>query len=357
MATSHQLPNNGKASNRETEKIYANMDWDKLTCGVIPTDYMYIIKSNEDRTYSNGTLVPFGTIDINPHSAVINYGQGLFEGMKAYRTKDGNVQLFRPEENALRMQMGAERLLMPSPSVEQYIDAVKQVVHANKRWVPPWGKGTLYIRPLLFGSGPVLGIGPAPQCTLLIFTNPISNIYKGQTSALNLLINENFPRAYPGGTGGVKSISNYPLVFQVVKEAKAKGFSDVLFLDAVEHKYIEEVSSCNAFIVKGKVLSTAPTLGTILPGVTRKSVIELARDLGYEVMERKVSVEELLEADEVFCTGTAVGISAVGSVTYKNKSVTFKTGADTVTKKLYDLITGIQTGLLEDKKGWVVKID
>lgn len=333
------------------------MDWDKLACGVIPTDYMYIIKSNEDRTFSNGTLVPFGTIDINPHSAVINYGQGLFEGMKAYRTKDGNVQLFRPEENALRMQMGAERLLMPSPSVEQYIDAVKQVVHANKRWVPPWGKGTLYIRPLLFGSGPVLGIGPAPQCTLLIFTNPISNIYKGQKSALNLLINENFPRAYPGGTGGVKSISNYPPVFQVVKEAKAKGFSDVLFLDAVEHKYIEEVSSCNAFIVKGKVISTASTLGTILPGVTRKSVIELARDLGYEVMERKVSVEELLEADEVFCTGTAVGISAVGSVTYKNKSVNFKTGADNVTKKLYDLITGIQTGLLEDKKGWVVKID
>ncbi|GAU45314.1 hypothetical protein TSUD_84310, partial [Trifolium subterraneum] len=154
------------------------MDWDKLGFDVIPTDYMYIMKSNEDGTFSNGALVPFGTIDISPHSPVLNYGQGLFEGMKAYRTTNGEVQIFRPEENALRMRMGAERLLMPSPSVEQYVDAVKKVVRANKRWVPPHGKGALYIRPLLFGSGSVLGISPAPQCTLLIYTNPISNIYK-----------------------------------------------------------------------------------------------------------------------------------------------------------------------------------
>ncbi|KAJ1403683.1 Aminotransferase-like, PLP-dependent enzyme [Sesbania bispinosa] len=145
--------------------------------------------------------------------------------------------------------------------------------------------------------------------------------------------------------------------FQVVKEAKAKGFSDVLFLDAEEHKYVEEVSSCNAFIVKGHVISTAPTLGTILPGATRKSIIQLANDLGYQVKEQKVSVDELLEADEVFCSGTAVGISEVGSVTYKDKRVKFKTGADTVTHKLYDSLTGIQTGVLEDNKGWVVKVD
>ncbi|KAK2443111.1 branched-chain-amino-acid transaminase [Trifolium repens] len=358
METSHQPTNNGEASKRETEDIYVKMDWDKLAFDVIPTDYMYIMKSNEeDGSFSNGALVPFGTIDINPHSTVLNYGQGLFEGMKAYRTPDGEVQIFRPEENALRMRMGAERLLMPSPSVEQYVDAVKQVVNANKRWVPPHGKGALYIRPLLFGSGSVMGISPAPQCTFLIYTNPISNIYKGRTTSLSLLIDNKLPRAYPGGTGGVKNISNYSPVFQVVKEAKAKGFSDVLFLDAVEHKYIEEVSSCNAFIVKGKVISTAPTLGTILPGITRKSIIELASDLGYQVKEHKISVKELLQANEVFCTGTAVGISDVGSITYKNKCVKFKTGTDTVTQKLYDLITGIQTGLLEDKKGWVVKID
>nr|KYP54499.1 hypothetical protein KK1_000687 [Cajanus cajan] len=333
------------------------MDWDKLTYQVIPTDYMYIMKSNEDGIFSNGCLVPFGTIQLEPHSSVLNYGQGLFEGMKAYRRPDGGVQIFRPEENAMRAQMGADRLLMAAPSVEQYTDAVKQVVRANKRWVPPFGKGALYIRPLLFGSGSVMGISPAPQCTFLIYTNPICNVYKGRTTPMDLLIEEKLPRAYPGGTGGVKNIGNYSSVFHVMKEAKAKGFTDVLFLDAVEHKYVEEVTSCNAFIVKGNLISTSPLIGTILPGITRKSIIKLARDLGYKAEERKISVDELLEADEVFCTGTAVGISEVRSVTYQNKRVEFKTGADTVTQRLYDMITGIQTGLLEDKNEWVVKID
>ncbi|KAL9329232.1 hypothetical protein ACSQ67_004235 [Phaseolus vulgaris] len=337
--------------------IFNRMDWDKLAYNVIPTDYMYIMKSNEDGTFSNGALVPFGTIQIEPHSSVLNYGQGLFEGMKAYRRPDGEVQLFRPEENALRMQRGAERLLMVAPSVEQYTEAVKQVVAANKSWVPPYGKGALYIRPLLFGSGSVMGIAPAPECSFLIYTNPICNVYKGRTSPLNLLIDDRLPRAFPGGTGGVKNIGNYSPVFEVTKEAKAKGFSDVLFLDAMERKYVEEVSSCNAFIVKGNVITTSPTLGTILPGITRNSIMQLACDLGFQVEERKFSVDELLEADEVFCTGTAVGISEVGSVTYKKNRVEFKTGRDTVTQKLYDFITGIQTGVLEDQKGWVVKID
>ncbi|XP_017434720.2 branched-chain amino acid aminotransferase 1, mitochondrial [Vigna angularis] len=333
------------------------MDWEKLGYDVIPTDYMYMMKSNKDGIFSNGALAPFGNVQIEPHSSVLNYGQGLFEGMKAYRRADGGVQLFRPEQNALRMQRGAERLLMAAPSVEQYIEAVKQVVAANKSWVPPYGKGALYIRPLLFGSGSVMGIAPAPQCTFLIYTNPICNVYKGRTSPLNLLIDDRIPRAFPGGTGGVKNIGNYSPVFEVTKEAKAKGFSDVLFLDAMERKYVEEVSSCNAFMVKGNVITTSPTLGTILPGITRNSIMELARDFGFQVEERKFWVDELLEADEVFCTGTAVGISEVGSVTYKDQRVDFKTGTNTVTQKLYDFITGIQTGVLEDQKGWVVKID
>ncbi|KAK7363015.1 hypothetical protein VNO77_05143 [Canavalia gladiata] len=341
---------------QETEK-FKKMDWEKLGYEVIPTDYMYVMESDSNGAFPKGDLVPFGTVPINPHSAILNYGQGLFEGMKAYRRPDGEVQLFRPEENAVRIRMGAERLLMTAPSVDQYVDAVKQVVRANLRWVPPHGKGALYIRPLLFGSGSVMGISPAPQCTLLIYTNPISNAYKGRVSALNLLIDDKIPRAFPGGTGGVKNISNYSPVFKVVKEAKEKGFSDVLFLDAVEHKYVEEVSSCNAFIVKGNVISTSPALGTILPGITRKSIIELAREIGYQAEERKFSVDELLEADEVFCTGTAVGISEVGTVTYNDKRVEFKTGKDTVTQKLYDMITGIQTGLLEDKHGWNDYID
>ncbi|XLU46780.1 hypothetical protein S245_041594, partial [Arachis hypogaea] len=223
--------------------------------------------------------------------------------------------------------------------------------------VPPHGKGTLYIRPLLFGSGSVMGIAPAPQTTFLIFTNPIANAYKGTSTSLTLLVHHSLPRAFPGGTGGIKNISNYSPVFQVGKEAKAKGFSDVLFLDAVEHKYVEEVSSCNVFIVKGDKISTSPTAGTILPGVTRKSILQLALELGYQAEEIRISVDEFLEADEVFCTGTAVGISDVCSATYMDKKVEFKTGENTVTRKLFETIRGIQNGLTEDNRGWVVKID
>ncbi|KAF7843073.1 branched-chain-amino-acid aminotransferase 6-like [Senna tora] len=333
------------------------MDWEKIGYDVISTDEMYIMKSCEDGRFCEGCLIPYGPILVNPNSAVLNYGQGLFEGMKAYRRKDGGIQIFRPQENALRMQMGAERLLLCAPSLQQYVDAIKQVVAANKRWVPPYGKGSLYLRPLLFGSGGVMGLAPAPQTTFLVYTNPIGNKYKGHSGDLNLFIEPNFARAYPGGTGGIKNISNYSPVFQVAKEAKAKGFSDVLFLDAVEHKYIEEVSSCNAFILKGNVISTPPASGTILPGITRKSIIQVARDLGYQVEERRVSVEEALNADEVFCTGTAVGVSPVHSITYQNKKADFKTGEQTVAKKLFDMIRGIQVGDLEDKYSWTLKLD
>ncbi|KAI4299223.1 hypothetical protein L6164_032703 [Bauhinia variegata] len=342
--------------NRETEEIYEKMDWNNLGFGLTPTDYIYVMESTNGGIFSEGTLKPYGNIDINPAASVLNYGQGLFEGMKAYRREDGGIQLFRPEENALRMQKGAERLLMAAPSVEQFVNAVKQTVLANKRWVPPCGKGSLYIRPLLFGSGAVMGINPAPESTFLIFTCPLGNFYKGGSAPMNLLIEESVPRAFPEGTGGLKNISNYSPVFSVAKEAKAKGFSDVLFLDAVDHKYVEEVSSCNIFIVKGNVISTPETLGTILPGITRKSIIEIARDLGLQAEERKVPVEDVLDADEVFCSGTAVGISPVGSVTYHDKRVEFKTGEGTVSQKLFDMLRGIQTGALEDKHGWAVRI-
>ncbi|XP_028777923.1 branched-chain-amino-acid aminotransferase 2, chloroplastic-like [Neltuma alba] len=333
------------------------MDWDKIQYEVISTDQIYIMKSSSDGMFTEGKLIPFGTIEINPNSSVLNYGQGLFEGLKAHRRKDGGIQTFRPQENALRMQKGAERLLLVAPSVEQFIHAVKQVVLANQRWLPPYGKGSLYIRPLLFGSGPVMGISPAPEATFLIYTNPIGNKYKGLAGDMHLLIEDKFSRAIPGGTGGIKNISNYSPVFQVTKEAKAKGFSDVLFLDSQEHKYIEEVSSCNVFIVKGNVISTPPATGTILPGITRKSIISIAFDLGYQAKEDRVSVEEIFEADEVFCTGTAVSISPVKSITYQDKRVEFKTGDGTTSMKLFDMIRGIQLGDVEDKNGWTVQID
>ncbi|KAF8697862.1 hypothetical protein HU200_035354 [Digitaria exilis] len=308
------------ASNYTQTSEIVDLDWDNLGFGIVQTDYMYIAKCGTDGNFSEGEMVPFGPIALNPSSGVLNYGQGLFEGLKAYRKPDGSILLFRPEENALRMRTGAERMCMPAPSVEQFVDAVKQTVLANKRWVPPSGKGSLYLRPLLMGSGAVLGLAPAPEYTFIIFVSPVGNYFKEGLAPINLIVEDKFHRATPGGTGGVKTIGNYASVLMAQKIAKEKGYSDVLYLDAVHKKYLEEVSSCNIFVIKGNVISTPAIKGTILPGITRKSIIDVALSKGFQVEERLVSVDELLDADEVFCTGTAVVVSPVGSITYQGKS-------------------------------------
>lgn len=334
-----------------------DMDWDNLKFGLMPTDYMYTMKCTNEGNFQKGQLSRYGNIDLSPSAGVLNYGQGLFEGTKAYRKEDGRLLLFRPDQNAIRMQIGADRMCMPSPSVDQFIDAVKQTVLANKRWVPPAGKGSLYVRPLLIGSGPILGLAPALEYTFLVYASPVGNYYKEGLAPLRLYVEDEFNRASPGGTGGVKTISNYAPVLKALNRAKSRGFSDVLYLDSVNKRYIEEASSCNVFIVKGNLISTPATNGTILDGVTRRSIIEIARDNGYEVEERGISVEELMDADEVFCTGTAVVVAPVGSVTYQDKRVNFRTGSEVVCQKMYKTLVEIQTGVVKDNKDWIVEID
>ncbi|XP_031247436.1 branched-chain-amino-acid aminotransferase 2, chloroplastic-like isoform X3 [Pistacia vera] len=317
---------------------------------------MYITKCSKDKNFEQGKLSRYGNIGLSPSAGVLNYGQGLYEGTKAYRTEEGRILVFRPDQNAMRMKMGAERMCMPSPSIDQFVDAVKQIALVNKRWVPPPGKGALYIRPLLVGSGPVLGLAPAPEYMFLVYASPVGNYFKEGSAPLNLYIEEDFVRATPGGAGGVKTIGNYAPVLKALTRAKNRGFSDVLYLDSVHRKYLEEVSSCNIFIVKGNVISTPATNGTILEGITRKSVIDIAHDHGYQVEERLIPVDELIDADEVFCTGTAVVLAPVGSITYKNRRIEFRTGAGSACQELYSTLVGIQTGLIEDKKGWTIEI-
>uniref|UniRef100_K4AD27 Branched-chain-amino-acid aminotransferase n=1 Tax=Setaria italica TaxID=4555 RepID=K4AD27_SETIT len=211
------------ASNYSQTSEIVDLDWENLGFGIVQTDYMYVAKCGTDGNFAEGEMVPFGPISLNPSSGVLNYGQGLFEGLKAYRKPDGSILLFRPEENALRMQTGAERMCMPAPSVEQFVDAVKQTVLANKRWVPPTGKGSLYIRPLLMGSGAVLGLAPAPEYTFIIFVSPVGNYFKEGLAPINLIVEDKFHRATPGGTGGVKTIGNYASVLMAQKIAKEKG--------------------------------------------------------------------------------------------------------------------------------------
>uniref|UniRef100_M4FF72 Branched-chain-amino-acid aminotransferase n=2 Tax=Brassica campestris TaxID=3711 RepID=M4FF72_BRACM len=265
---------------------------------------------------------------------------GLFEGLKAYRTQMGRITLFRPEQNALRMQMGADRLCMTPPSVDQFVEAVTQTVIANKKW----------------GVVAVLGIASAPEYMFVVYVSPVGNYHK-VSSGLNLKVDHTYRRAHTGGTGGVKSCTNYSPVVKSLREAKSAGFSDVLFLDAATGRNIEEVSTCNIFVVKENILSTPPISGTILPGITRKSISELARDIGYQVQERDVSVDELLEAEEVFCKGTAVVVRAVESVTFYETKIKYITGENALSTKLHVMLTNIQMGVVEDTKDWMVEIN
>ncbi|CAK7330293.1 unnamed protein product [Dovyalis caffra] len=330
-------------------------NWDGLGFSLTPTDYMYLMKcSKGESAFSQGHLTPYGNIELSPSSGVLNYGQGLLEGLKASRGDDNRIRLFRPEQNALRMQMGAKRMCMPSPTTEQFVGSIKQTALANKRWIPPPGKGSLYIRPLLLGTGPILGVAPSPEYTFLAYASPVGNYFKGP---LNFAVEDNVYRAIPGGTGGIKSITNYSPNYKAISRAKAKGFTDVLFLDGATGKNIEEGTACNIFVVKGNTISTPPTKGTILPGITRKSIIEIASWLGYQIEERAIPLEELINADEAFCTGTAITVKPVGSVTYQGQRVEYKTAEGTVSEKLYRTLTGIQTGRIEDNMGWIVEIN
>ncbi|KAG5023239.1 hypothetical protein JHK85_019581 [Glycine max] len=350
MSPPSMLGNRKDGSEIAVAENYADINWDELGFSLVPTDYMYVMKCAKGDKFSQGSIVPFGNIEISPSAGILNYGQGLFEGLKAHRTEDGHVLLFRPDENAQRMKRGADRLCMPSPSPGQFVNAVKQIVIANKRWVPPPGKGSLYIRPLLIGTGALLGVAPAPEYTFLIYCSPVGSYQK---------VEDKLYRAISGcgGTGGIKSVTNYAPVYTAMADAKANGFSDVLFLDSATGKHIEEASACNVFVLKDNAISTPAIDGTILPGITRKSIIDIAIDLGYQVMERSVSVEEMLGADEMFCTGTAVVVNSVASVTYKETRVDYKTGPATLSSKLRKTLVGIQTGCLEDKKSWTVRVD
>lgn len=334
------------------------MKWDGLTFQLTPTDAMATQVINNGGEWSPLDLYPYGNISISPGAGALNYGQGNFEGMKAFWTAKGRVVLFRPEENARRMIEGAKRLgLTPVPE-EIYLDAVERVVRANMRWIPPMGKGALYIRPLLLGSGPIVGVAPAPENRFTVFVTPVGPYFKGGLTAINLLVAEDNHRAASGGSGGVKAIGNYAPGMIPAKHAKAEGYAEVIYLDAKTHSLVEEVGAANFFYLDSSgVLHTPELSGTILPGITRKSVIQLARDSGITVHERKIGIEEIMMAGngaEAFCTGTAAVISPIGGITRGDRTITFNNGdVGSITLRLYQALTAIQEERAQDKFGWV----
>lgn len=316
--------------------------------------------------WTKGEVKPFGNLSLSPKAAIINYGQGLFEGMKAQRTEDGRIVIFRPDKNAARAHYGCERLVMPPVPEDIFVQAVKDCVLANAKWVPPKGKGSLYLRPVIFGSGPVLGLAPAPSYTFCIFVSPVGSYFKGnQLSPIKLKLETQFSRAAGGGSGGIKAVGNYAPSLLPQKLAKAGGFDNCIYLDASEQKYLEEVGTSNVFVMKGKTVYTPALKGggspddTILEGVTRDSIITLLKDKGYDVVEKRVSVDELFDADEAMTVGTAVVVSPIGEVNLegKIKKWDYKDGAGPITTEIYEALVGIQTGALPDPYDWTVYLN
>jgi branched-chain amino acid aminotransferase len=319
---------------------------------------MYVTKCKRGDNWNTGELVPYGNISISPASTVLNYGQGLFEGMKAYKTDGGRILLFRPEKNAERAAKGCLRLSMPEIPKNVFMDAVKKIVKDNSDYIPPTEKGALYIRPIIFGSAEGLGVAPSTEYTFIIYCSPVGPYFKGGLSPIKLIVSTDYHRAPLKGTGGVKAIGNYVPGMLPSGNAKKMGFAEIIYLDAAEEKYVEEVGAANFFAIKDGNIITPELTGSILPGITRDSVIRIAKEkLGMNIEERRISIDEVMEADEVFCAGTAAIISPIGSIKYNNKEHIFSNGdVGNITRKLYDILTGIQFGTDSDPFDWILEL-
>ena len=337
------------------------IDFYNLGFGFIETNMMFV-SDYKDGKWDEGRLVPLGPIEMSPAACVLNYGQGIFEGMKALKSKNGIISLFRPEENGKRLNISANRLLMPNYDVAKFVKAVKEVVKANEKFVPPYDSdGALYIRPLMIGSGATLGIKPADEYKFIIFTSPVGPYFPDGFKAIDLEVSKKYTRAAPGGTGYSKTCSNYAGTMKPAKEAKEKGYSQVLYLDATNKEYINEVGAANfGGIIDGSLITPKRT-GTILEGITIKSIIELAeKKLGIKCEERDISYKELFKdsCTEAFCAGTAAVITPIGSVTIENSNKIFNDREPgEITTKLYKLLTGIQRMDIDDEFNWIVKIN
>ena len=335
-----------------------SIDWKNLPFGYMKTDY------NVRTYYRNGKwgsleLSSSEHIDIHIAATSLHYGQEAFEGMKAFMGKDGKIRLFRWEENAKRMQMSARGILMAEVPVEVFKKAIFKVVRMNKRFVPPYGSGaSLYIRPLLFGTGAEVGVKPAEEYLFMVFVTPVGPYFKEGFKPVKMLLTKEFDRAAPQGTGQFKVGGNYAASLTSMKKAHEKGFANVLFLDSKEKKYIDECGPANFFGIKDNTYIT-PKSDSILPSITNKSLITLAEDMGLKTERRPVEESELGSFDEVGACGTAAVISPIGKIVDDETGKEFNYGSEPgpISTKLYNKLIAIQTGDEEDKFGWVEVVD
>ncbi|WP_162011329.1 branched-chain amino acid aminotransferase [Streptococcus sp. S784/96/1] len=336
------------------------LDWENLGFEYRKLPFRYISYFQNGK-WDDGVLVEDTQLHISESSPALHYGQQAFEGLKAYRTKAGSVQLFRPDQNAERLQRTADRLLMEPVPTDKFIDACKQVVKANADFVPPYGTGgTLYLRPLLIGIGDIIGVKPAEEYIFTVFAMPVGNYFKGGLQPTNFLIQDDYDRAAPNGTGAAKVGGNYAASLLPGKKAKSAGFSDVIYLDPATHTKIEEVGSANFFGITADNEFITPISPSILPSITKYSLFYLAEHrFGMKAIEGDVFVDDLAKFTEAGACGTAAVISPIGGIQHGEEFHVFysETEVGPITKKLYDELTGIQFGDKEAPKGWIVPVD
>ena len=335
------------------------IDWENLGFSYMKLPYRYIAHFKNGQ-WDQGELTEDATLHISESSPSLHYGQQAFEGLKAYRTKDGSIQLFRPDENAKRLQRTCDRLLMPQVPTEMFVEACKAVVRANEEYVPPYGTGgTLYLRPLLIGVGDIIGVKPAEEYIFTIFAMPVGNYFKGGLVPTNFLIQDEFDRAAPNGTGAAKVGGNYAASLLPGKMAKSRHFSDVIYLDPSTHTKIEEVGSANFFGITKDNKFVTPKSPSILPSITKFSLLWIAENrLGLNTEETDVYVSELDNLKEAGAMGTAAVIAPIGGLQIDDSLHVFYSTDEVgpITKHLYDELIGMQKGDVEAPEGWIEKV-
>lgn len=345
----------------ELEKVEKkNIDWGNLGFAYIPTDYRFV-SNYKDGKWDDGELTTDSTVTISECAGVLQYAQTCFEGLKAYTTKDGKIVCFRPDLNASRMADSCKRLVMPVFPEEKFIEAVVKVVEANAAFVPPFGSGaTLYIRPYMFGSNPVIGVKPADEYQFRIFVTPVGPYFKGGAKPITIRVSD-VDRAAPHGTGDIKAGLNYAMSLHAITDAHAQGYDENMYLDPQTRTKVEETGGANFIFITKDGKFVTPKSGSILPSITRRSIMVVAEKyLGMKVEHREVYFDELADFAECGLCGTAAVISPVGKINDHGKEICFPAGMEEMgpyTKKLYDTLTGIQMGTIEAPEGWIYTIE
>ena len=339
-------------------------DPDSLRFGTVFTDHMFVMDYDPENGWHDGKIVPYGPLALDPATVVFHYGQEMFEGLKAYKTKEGKVQLFRPDMNAKRTNNTNKRMCIPQIDEQMYIDAIKELVAVDKDWIPQKPDTALYIRPFIIGTDKFLGVAASNTYKFIIILSPVGPYYESGLAPTRIYVENEFVRSAPGGTGYAKIGGNYAAAMIAEQKAQDMGYDQVLWLYSKEGKYVEEIGTSNAFFKIDGELYTAPLEGTILPGITRDSMITVMKDWGYKVNEVRFTIEDVFKAaeegrlEEVFATGTAAVISPVGELYWNDRHIVINNNEiGELSQKLYDELYGIQTGEKADTRGWIVPVE